>query len=173
MLTGFFFLKTGWGTRALGTTDTATAPTVTITETGKGTSSHNHTNSEDEKIISIEEKTSSSSSSRYEDEKGALRNSVRRRLNRSPAIPSRDLSTRKYVEEEEEKGFSRRNAKYESGNTHYIVGEDDNYHNRRGRGGYEYEEEDLSHGLQIYHDYLPELSRTPDLENAKPIIRMR
>lgn len=126
-----------------------------------------------------------------------LRSSVRRRLNRSPAIPSHERDEEIYhhysseyqLEEEQDRkemnNLGRNRSRYNHGNTHYIIKDDDDqYENRRNgsgsRGGhrppyrYEQEEEDdISHGLQIYHDYLPELSRTPDLENAKPVIRMR
>lgn len=174
---------------------------MTVTEVGH----NNSTSPSDEKVSYIEENRPSPP--RYQedsiDEKGFLRTSVRRRLNRSPAVPAheqdeeevhRHYSSKYQLEEEEHKrenaeryDLNHRNG-YKIGKNHYIVQEDDrDYEHGIGRnnrrwnrassyyhqGAGEGEEDDLSHGLQIYHDYLPELSRTPDLENAKPIIRMR
>lgn len=62
--------------------------------------------------------------------------------------------------------------RYRDGSSHYIVKEEYD-HNRRRYEEEEEGEEDLAHGLHVYHDYLPQLMRTPDLENAKPVIRLK
>lgn len=114
-----------------------------------------------------------------EERRNGLRSSVRRRLNRSPAVPHPEeyYYSKRHFADDEELRDERSEKYYRGGNTHYIVkDDDDDEYRRRNRGGYGgdfEEEEDLAHGLQIYHDYLPQLRRTPDLENAKPIIRMR
>ncbi|KAK9899013.1 glycosyltransferase family 2 protein [Cystobasidium minutum MCA 4210] len=166
--------EVGWGTRALGNaapaTDitTATAPSINI--------SHTRTAS-DEKVTYINDDKYAPHSRQHEDEKASLRTSVRRRLNRSPAPATTDhytshLSSSKYEEEQE------REQRYRNGASHYKVKDEPEdayrYQYRRRHEAEEEEEEDLGHGLQIYHDYLPQLRRTPDLESAKkPVIRMR
>jgi hypothetical protein len=191
--------QVGWGTRALGQA-AASEPAPSLQAISHSPDSKSfYTRDEEEK-----------KAYHYSPEKGSSRTrSLRSKatVSRKPA-PRYTASTLEYEHDlkssyEPEPAYGQRRASggssmYEkeqyhtqhehqqhqdnSRSSHYIIKDDDEMQHRHDEIEEAEEEDGYRHGLHIYHDYLPQLRKTPDLENAKqsksrskskPIIRMR